>query len=45
MSSLADLLAQNGIDFARFEGGLSGPDKDGAIADFRERVPVLLCID
>jgi len=42
MSSLADLLAQNGIEFARFEGALSGPAKDAAIADFRERVPVLL---
>jgi superfamily II DNA or RNA helicase len=45
MSSLADLLAQNGVKFARFEGGLSGPDKDAAIADFRERVPVLLCTE
>jgi len=45
MSSLADLLAQKGIEFARFEGGLSGPAKDAAIADFRERVPVLLCTE
>ena len=45
MASLADLLARNGIAFARFEGGLSGPDKDAAIADFRERVPVLLCTE
>ena len=45
MSSLADLLARNGIEFARFEGGLSGPDKDAAIADFRERVPVLFCTE
>lgn len=45
MSSLADLLAQKGIEFARFEGALSGPDKDAAIADFRERVPVLLCTE
>ena len=45
MSSLADLLAQKGIEFARFEGGLSGPDKDAAIADFRARVPVLLCTE
>ena len=42
MASLADALARNGIAFARFEGGLSGPDKDAAIADFRDRVPVLL---
>jgi superfamily II DNA or RNA helicase len=45
MASLADLLARNGVAFARFEGGLSGPDKDAAIADFRERVPVLLCTE
>ncbi len=29
----------------RFEGSLSGPEKDAAIADFRERVPVLLCTE
>jgi SNF2 family DNA or RNA helicase len=45
MASLADVLARNGIAFARFEGGLSGPDKDAAIADFRDRVPVLLCTE
>src|SRR5580658_523404 len=42
MASLAALLARRGIGFARFEGGLSGPEKDDAIADFRERVTVLL---
>ena len=31
--------------FARFEGSLSGPDKDAAIADFRDQVPVLLCTE
>jgi superfamily II DNA or RNA helicase len=45
MSSLADLLARNGIGFARFDGSLSGPDKDAAIADFRTSVPVLLCTE
>jgi superfamily II DNA or RNA helicase len=43
MASLADLLSKAGIAFARFEGGMSGPAKDAAIADFRERVGVLLC--
>ncbi len=43
MASLADLLSKTGIAFARFEGGMSGPAKDAAIADFRERVGVLLC--
>ncbi len=45
LAHLADLLACAGIAFARFEGGLSGPDKDAAIADFRDNVPVLLCTE
>jgi len=43
LDHLADLLLREGFAFARFEGALSGPAKDAAIADFRERVPVLLC--
>ncbi|HZZ62973.1 MAG TPA: SNF2-related protein [Roseiarcus sp.] len=43
LSSLARLLAAQGVGYARFDGGMSGPDKDAAVADFRERVPVLLC--
>ena len=39
------MLVREGIGFARFEGALSGPDKDAAIADFRDRVPVLLCTE
>jgi superfamily II DNA or RNA helicase len=42
---LAELLARNGIDFARFDGSLSGPEKDRAIVEFRERAPVLLCTE
>jgi superfamily II DNA or RNA helicase len=45
LDHLADLLAREGFAFARFEGGLSGPDKDAAIAEFRDRVPVLLCTE
>ena len=45
LTHLADVLAKAGIAFSRFEGSLSGPDKDAAIADFRERVPVLLCTE
>jgi superfamily II DNA or RNA helicase len=45
LDHLADLLAREGLAFARFEGGLSGPNKDAAIAAFRERVPVLLCTE
>jgi superfamily II DNA or RNA helicase len=45
LDHLAELLAQEGFGFARFDGGLSGPDKDAAIAAFRESVPVLLCTE
>ena len=45
LDHLADLLAREGFAFARFDGGLSGPDKDAAIAAFRESVPVLLCTE
>jgi superfamily II DNA or RNA helicase len=40
---LDTLLREQDISFARFEGSLSGPDKDAVIVDFRDRVPVLLC--
>jgi hypothetical protein len=42
LDHLAGLLAREEIAFARFDGSLSGPDKDAAIAEFRDRVPVLL---
>ncbi|TXL70715.1 ATP-dependent helicase [Vineibacter terrae] len=45
LNHLAGLLARQGIAFARFEGSLSGPDKDAAIAEFRDSVPVLLCTE
>jgi SNF2 family DNA or RNA helicase len=45
MTSLADLLSKTGIAFARFEGGMTGPAKDAAISDFRERVAVLFCTE
>jgi superfamily II DNA or RNA helicase len=45
LEHLAGLLAREGFGFARFEGAFSGPDKDAAIAAFRERVPVLLCTE
>lgn len=45
LEHLATLLAREGFAFARFEGALSGPAKDAAIAEFRERVPVLLCTE
>ena len=45
LARLSTLLTEAGIPFAQFHGSLSGPDKDAAIADFRERVPVLLCTE
>jgi superfamily II DNA or RNA helicase len=45
LEHLSDLLTRQGMPFARFEGGLSGPDKDAAIAEFRDQVPVLLCTE
>jgi superfamily II DNA or RNA helicase len=45
LDRLTALLGREGLAFARFEGGLSGRDKDAAIAEFRERVPVLLCTE
>jgi superfamily II DNA or RNA helicase len=45
LDHLDGLLARHGFAFARFEGGLSGPDKDAAIAAFRDEVPVLLCTE
>ena len=41
--ALADLLRRQGMPFALFEGGMSGPEKDAAVDAFRERVPLLLC--
>ena len=45
LDHLAGLLDSEGIAFARFDGGLSGPEKDAAIARFRDEVPVLLCTE
>jgi superfamily II DNA or RNA helicase len=36
-------LAEAGLPFARFDGSLSGPEKDAAIAEFRDHAPILLC--
>jgi superfamily II DNA or RNA helicase len=45
LDHLAGLLDQHGIAFARFDGSLSGPAKDAAIARFRDEAPVLLCTE
>jgi superfamily II DNA or RNA helicase len=45
LGRLSDLLSRAGLSFARFDGSLSGPQKDAAIADFRDNVPLLLCTE
>src|SRR5262249_48419860 len=42
LNHLAELLAREGIGFVRFDGSLSGTEKDATIEQFRERVSVLL---
>jgi len=43
LAHLADRLEEAGVSFARFDGSLSGPQKDAAIAAFRDHATVLLC--
>ncbi len=43
LTHLAGLLRARGMSFVTFDGSMSGPDKDAAVAAFRENVPVLLC--
>jgi SNF2 family DNA or RNA helicase len=45
LEHLDQLLTDQGIPFARYEGVLSGPHKDAAIDAFRDQVPVLLCTE
>ena len=43
LEHLAARLEAEGIGHSRFDGSMSGPDKDAAIAIFREHSSVLLC--
>jgi SNF2 family DNA or RNA helicase len=45
LDHVADLLRREGLAFARFDGSLSGAEKDEAIARFRDEAPVLLCTE
>jgi len=40
---VAELLERQGVAFATFDGSMTGPEKDAAVAAFRDAVPVLLC--
>jgi SNF2 family DNA or RNA helicase len=43
LAHLAGLLRARNMTFATFDGSMSGPDKDAAVAAFRDSVPILLC--
>ena len=43
LAHLADLMRRRGFAFTVFDGSLSGPEKDAAVAAFRDEVPLLLC--
>jgi superfamily II DNA or RNA helicase len=43
LAHVAERLAETGVSFARFDGSLSGPEKDAAIAEFRDHATILLC--
>jgi superfamily II DNA or RNA helicase len=43
LAHVADRLEKAGVSFALFHGSLSGPEKDAAIAAFRDHATVLLC--
>jgi SNF2 family DNA or RNA helicase len=45
MTHLADRLGREKIPFAIFSGDMSGPQKDAAVATFRDNVPLLLCTE
>ena len=45
LGHLADRLRQTGTPFAAFTGDMSGPQKDAAVAAFRDEVAVLLCTE
>jgi SNF2 family DNA or RNA helicase len=42
---LQELLSHAGVGFATFSGEQTSAQKDAAVEDFRERVPVMLCTD
>ena len=45
LTHLADRLRHQKTPFALFSGDMSGPQKDAAVAAFRDDVPLLLCTE
>jgi superfamily II DNA or RNA helicase len=42
---LAHLMSEEGLSSVQFEGGMTGPQKDAAVARFRDEVPLLICTE
>ncbi len=45
LDAISQGLTQAGVAHALFQGGMSGPDKDEAVARFREQVPVMVATE
>jgi superfamily II DNA or RNA helicase len=45
LARLDHLLRGEGMTFARFDGSMSGPEKDAAVERFRDEAPLLLCTE
>ncbi|MCI0388842.1 MAG: SNF2-related protein [Acidobacteria bacterium] len=42
---LAELVEHEGAACERFEGGMTGPEKDAAVRRFQDEVPLLICTE
>jgi superfamily II DNA or RNA helicase len=42
---LTHLIAQEGVACVQFEGAMTGPEKDAAVAHFRDEVPLMICTE
>ncbi len=42
---LSQLITNQDIPCGQFEGGMTGPEKDAAVARFRDEVPLLVCTE
>ncbi len=42
---VAHLIAQEGIACEQFEGGMTGPEKDAAVARFHGEAPMMICTE
>ncbi len=45
LEAVSSSLSAEGIPHSRFHGGMSGPEKDQAVEDLRNEVPVMLATD